>query len=88
MTAITITHAVGTKCKRCWKVLPEVGEYPPHPDLCLRCVDIILKHDTGISLQEAVQRNFDLELQRHLKAGMTRIDAINAALSWYRKGNQ
>jgi isoleucyl-tRNA synthetase len=29
--------APGTKCERCWKVLPEVGTDPTHPTLCRRC---------------------------------------------------
>ncbi|HUJ02513.1 MAG TPA: zinc finger domain-containing protein, partial [Rhizomicrobium sp.] len=34
-------HAVGHKCARCWRVLPEVGEHPAHPDLCNRCAEAI-----------------------------------------------
>ncbi len=33
--------AEGTKCERCWKVLPEVGSDPKHPTLCLRCCDAV-----------------------------------------------
>jgi isoleucyl-tRNA synthetase len=29
--------APGTKCERCWKVLPEVGANAAHPGLCRRC---------------------------------------------------
>ncbi len=29
--------ACGHKCDRCWKVLPEVGQAPARPGLCLRC---------------------------------------------------
>jgi len=29
--------AEGTKCARCWMVLPEVGTVPGHEDLCRRC---------------------------------------------------
>src|SRR5690606_20692422 len=31
--------AVGQKCARCWRVLPEVSEQASAPDLCRRCVD-------------------------------------------------
>ncbi|MCU4158678.1 isoleucine--tRNA ligase [Acidiphilium sp. AL] len=33
--------APGTKCARCWKVLPEVGENHAHPTLCRRCCDYV-----------------------------------------------
>ncbi len=31
----------GSKCARCWRVLPEVGSDARHPALCLRCVDAV-----------------------------------------------
>jgi isoleucyl-tRNA synthetase len=34
-----ISH--GTKCERCWRVLPEVGTNASHPTLCLRCCDAV-----------------------------------------------
>jgi isoleucyl-tRNA synthetase len=34
-----ISH--GTKCERCWRVLPEVGTNPSHPTLCLRWCDAV-----------------------------------------------
>ena len=33
--------AGGTKCARCWMVLPEVGSDAAHPDLCKRCADAV-----------------------------------------------
>ncbi|MCX7376025.1 MAG: isoleucine--tRNA ligase [Alphaproteobacteria bacterium] len=33
--------APGTKCERCWKVLPEVGRSAAHPGLCARCEDAV-----------------------------------------------
>ncbi|NBC34304.1 MAG: isoleucine--tRNA ligase [Alphaproteobacteria bacterium] len=33
--------AAGTKCQRCWKVLPEVGAHAAHPALCGRCADAV-----------------------------------------------
>jgi isoleucyl-tRNA synthetase len=39
--AVTVTTAPGEKCQRCWRVLPEVGSLPEHPDLCRRCADAV-----------------------------------------------
>ena len=39
--AVAATLAEGDKCQRCWKVLPEVGSLPAHPDLCGRCADAV-----------------------------------------------
>jgi isoleucyl-tRNA synthetase len=36
-----VTTAPGTKCARCWRVLPEVGASAAHPTLCLRCEDAV-----------------------------------------------
>jgi len=33
--------APGTKCARCWRVLPEVGASSAHPTLCLRCESVV-----------------------------------------------
>jgi isoleucyl-tRNA synthetase len=33
--------AEGTKCERCWRVLPEVGADASHPALCRRCCDAV-----------------------------------------------
>jgi isoleucyl-tRNA synthetase len=41
--AAVIAPAAGEKCQRCWKVLPEVGSIPGHPDLCRRCAAVIEK---------------------------------------------
>jgi len=37
----TIGPAPGSKCARCWRVLPEVGQQPGHPTLCVRCADAV-----------------------------------------------
>jgi isoleucyl-tRNA synthetase len=39
--AVAIARAEGQKCARCWKILPEVGENPAHPDICPRCADAV-----------------------------------------------
>jgi isoleucyl-tRNA synthetase len=36
-----IELAPGTKCDRCWRVLPEVGECSSHPTLCRRCDAVV-----------------------------------------------
>jgi isoleucyl-tRNA synthetase len=48
--AVVVTLAEGDKCGRCWKVLPEVGSVPAHPDLCGRCADVV----TAQPLQSSV----------------------------------
>jgi len=37
----TIRLAGGSKCARCWRVLPEVGRSSRHPTLCARCTDAV-----------------------------------------------
>ncbi|MBM3602504.1 MAG: class I tRNA ligase family protein, partial [Alphaproteobacteria bacterium] len=39
--AVLVSLAEGEKCARCWKVLPEVGSVPDHPQLCTRCADVV-----------------------------------------------
>lgn len=36
-----VGEAEGSKCLRCWRVLPEVGSQTAHPGLCLRCSDVV-----------------------------------------------
>ncbi|MEQ1754999.1 MAG: isoleucine--tRNA ligase [Micropepsaceae bacterium] len=43
--AVAFAKADGTKCARCWKVLPEVGKSKAHPHLCLRCEGAVTEHD-------------------------------------------
>jgi len=38
---VVVNLADGTKCERCWKVLPEVGGHADHPGLCGRCADAL-----------------------------------------------
>jgi isoleucyl-tRNA synthetase len=39
--AVVVALAPGEKCQRCWRILPEVGALPAHPDLCGRCADAV-----------------------------------------------
>jgi isoleucyl-tRNA synthetase len=36
--AVSVTRAEGTKCERCWRVVPEVSRDPGSEGLCSRCV--------------------------------------------------
>ena len=36
-----VRDAVGDKCERCWRVLPEVGTVAGQADLCCRCAAVI-----------------------------------------------
>jgi isoleucyl-tRNA synthetase len=29
------------KCDRCWRHVPDVGQYPAYPTVCLRCVEAL-----------------------------------------------
>ncbi|HYM04455.1 MAG TPA: class I tRNA ligase family protein, partial [Stellaceae bacterium] len=48
--AVVVGPAPGEKCQRCWRVLPEVGSRPAHPDLCRRCADAV----AGMAVQGAI----------------------------------
>jgi isoleucyl-tRNA synthetase len=39
--AAVVGLAPGEKCQRCWRILPEVGSVPAHPELCRRCADAV-----------------------------------------------
>ncbi len=43
--AVVFAKAPGTKCARCWRILPEVGKSAAHPHLCLRCEGAVAEHD-------------------------------------------
>jgi isoleucyl-tRNA synthetase len=36
--AVSVTRAEGTKCERCWRVVPDVSRDPGSEGLCSRCV--------------------------------------------------
>ena len=42
--AVVPALAVGEKCARCWKFLPDVGIDPSAPDLCGRCAVAVKDH--------------------------------------------
>ncbi len=39
--AVVPSEAEGDKCRRCWRILPEVGVNKAHDDLCGRCADAV-----------------------------------------------
>jgi isoleucyl-tRNA synthetase len=41
---VAFALAKGAKCLRCWRVLPEIGATPAHPELCRRCADAVDHH--------------------------------------------
>lgn len=41
---VTVVHASGDKCERCWSYSDTVGEDAEHPTLCARCRAIISKN--------------------------------------------
>ena len=43
--AVAPLMASGQKCRRCWRILPEVGGVPSHDDLCHRCAGAVDAHD-------------------------------------------
>jgi isoleucyl-tRNA synthetase len=38
--AVVFETAMGEKCERCWKILPDVGSHA-HPHTCKRCNDAL-----------------------------------------------
>ena len=39
--SVTVTHADGEKCARCWVFSDTVGSDPVHPDVCSRCAAVL-----------------------------------------------
>jgi isoleucyl-tRNA synthetase len=37
----TVEVCTNPKCKRCWKLLPDVSTIEAHPTLCGRCVEAV-----------------------------------------------
>ncbi len=40
---VSVAHAEGKKCLRCWTYDDSVGQDPDHPDLCARCASAVRK---------------------------------------------
>jgi isoleucyl-tRNA synthetase len=39
--AIVVDRAMGTKCERCWRYVPEVSQEPDRTGLCPRCIEAL-----------------------------------------------
>lgn len=39
--SVSVEHAHGEKCARCWTYRDSVGKNPEHPDICDRCAEIL-----------------------------------------------
>jgi isoleucyl-tRNA synthetase len=42
-----VSPALGDRCERCWRVLPEVGQTRGHTDLCDRCAAVVARASAG-----------------------------------------
>ncbi|MAW81734.1 MAG: isoleucine--tRNA ligase [Parvularcula sp.] len=49
VVAVEPVEAEGEKCRRCWRILPEVGVHESHTDLCERCIDAVEAVDAKVS---------------------------------------
>ncbi|MEI6913507.1 MAG: isoleucine--tRNA ligase [Armatimonadota bacterium] len=38
---VTVMPAPGVKCERCWLIKEDIGQDPKHPDLCVRCSQVV-----------------------------------------------
>jgi isoleucyl-tRNA synthetase len=41
--AVSVEHAPGRKCERCWTWSPAVGTFPVHPGVCERCATVLAR---------------------------------------------
>jgi isoleucyl-tRNA synthetase len=39
---VGVRRVEGTTCPRCWQVWPKPAGHPQHPDLCARCLNVVL----------------------------------------------
>ena len=39
--AVTVVHAAGRKCERCWTWSEKVGSLAAHPGVCERCAEVL-----------------------------------------------
>ena len=42
---ISVSKTGGQKCIRCWNYFETTGKDPNHPEICDRCLDIVIKYD-------------------------------------------
>ena len=41
---VLVEQADGEKCDRCWTISETVGQDETHPEICVRCADVVKKH--------------------------------------------
>lgn len=41
---VVVLPAEGSKCERCWRILPSVGSDAEHPGICSRCADVVRRY--------------------------------------------
>jgi isoleucyl-tRNA synthetase len=41
LTGITVARASDTKCERCWRLVPDIGQQEKYPTVCLRCAEAL-----------------------------------------------
>ncbi len=41
---VTVLPAEGSKCERCWRILPDTGNDAEYPGLCDRCGNVLRRH--------------------------------------------
>ncbi len=44
---VNVALALGTKCERCWRILPSVGQDHEYPTLCDRCATVVRRYYHG-----------------------------------------
>ena len=42
-----VRRTEGTTCPRCWQVWPKPAGHPQHPELCARCLEVVLSLAEG-----------------------------------------
>jgi len=62
--AVVVEKAVGTKCARSWKILPDVGDDPEYPDVSRRDA---ARYANGRNLLEAKNLTLSCRLRRSLQ---------------------
>jgi hypothetical protein len=76
---VAVFHAApGWKCQRCYKVLPEVGLVPEHPDICLRCVAVV-EPDLEFDVHALAAARFDRMYREERANGADSVLAIARA---------
>ena len=48
--AVVPVHAVGEKCARCWKLVPDIDVNADYPGTCARCADAVADRAGGIRM--------------------------------------